>query len=143
MLIVSSTDGFTTFVTFGANEIGVPYEGPTYVFDEPKVESTSSPVSNKSVPKAALPMEVSSPEVIIEKVKPKVMTPSIKSFFKPSTETSTPEPVAKPLTNALENQNNCQPLAQKQESKTPNILIPRKKIKLTTVERPIETIELN
>ena len=142
MLIVSSTDGFTTFITFGANEIGVPYDGPTYVYEEQKAkEESSSPVSNKS--QKPVPMEVCSPEA--DKAKPKVMTPSIKSFFKPSAEAPTLEIVAKPLTNSSENQNKCQPLGQKQASKTPNILIPRKKVKLTPVEtkRPIETIELN
>ncbi|CAG2123241.1 unnamed protein product, partial [Medioppia subpectinata] len=34
MLIVSSTDGFATFITFEANELGVPYDGPAFNFNE-------------------------------------------------------------------------------------------------------------
>lgn len=35
LLIIASTDGYCTFVTFAPGELGVPYDGPKYQY-EPK-----------------------------------------------------------------------------------------------------------
>lgn len=132
MLIVSSTDGFATFITFEANEIGIPYDGPKHTFEELE---TSSPVSNaKNGLKQMVALETT-PEV--DKLKPKVSTHSIKKFFSPSAPPLS-EVCAKPL-GSSQNQTNCQTIPTKNDSKSPNILIPRKKIKLTTIETPIKT----
>lgn len=71
LLLISSTDGFCTFVTFEKDEIGIPYNGPKHDYFK-KLET--SPVVE--TPKEFAPES--------DKTKRTVnSTPSIKSFFKP------------------------------------------------------------
>ncbi|XP_054160953.1 uncharacterized protein LOC128959035 [Oppia nitens] len=181
MLIVTSTDGFATFITFDAGELGQPYDGPTFNFDEIAAAeaadaSKTSPVStgknkannNTTViennTSSAASSVMTTPEAD-RSAKPKISTPSITNFFIPKRITPgvrrTPETTAtaavaavlpegpKPLSQQQNQQNGVVIGGQQQQSlptaavavkhdKSPNILIPRKKIKLT----PIETIDL-
>jgi hypothetical protein len=84
LLIVTSTDGFATFITFEANEIGVPYDGPKFNFEEMESNSPVSSAKNSSKPNVTVE---STPEA--DKQIKKVLTPSITTFFKPSNEIPT------------------------------------------------------
>lgn len=86
MLIVTSTDGFGTFITFGPNEIGIPYDGPKFSFNENLETSPVNKTLNTSKAADKMKGEVT-PELDRQTKKLseslKSCTPSITSFFKP------------------------------------------------------------
>lgn len=73
ILIVSSTDGYCTFVQFNENELGEPYDGPVYQYQSPVKETTSKKREKKE--KEEKEQVEPLPPVVPEKAK-------ITSFFK-------------------------------------------------------------
>ena len=87
LLMISSTDGYCTFVTFGDGELGLPYEGEPFVFPvapsspekvaqiEPEVSGDTSPsTKGSSNGHSSAPAVTATPEVVIK-------TPSVGKFF--------------------------------------------------------------
>lgn len=72
LLMISSTDGYCTFVTFQEGELGLPYDGPIYTFPEPVVEPAPEKVEPPPVVK---PEPVDKTPDVIKK------TPKIGSIF--------------------------------------------------------------
>lgn len=73
LLMISSTDGYCTFVTFAHGELGEPYTGEIYKYPEPVVEAPPEKVPEVEKP-APVPVVDKTPAVIKQ-------TPKIGSFY--------------------------------------------------------------
>jgi len=135
MLIVTSTDGFATFITFEANEIGVPYDGPKFNFEEMESNSPVSSAKNSSKPNVTVE---STPEA--DKQIKKVLTPSITTFFKPSNEM----PTNASANDVLQNNSKTSTIdAKKIESnilspESPTLGVPKVELMTPEIEKPIK-----
>jgi chromatin assembly factor 1 subunit B len=74
ILIVSSTDGYCTFVLFGPNELGETYDGPAYQYQSPVKETTKKREKKEKEEK-----EQVEPPPVVDKVPE---TAKITNFFK-------------------------------------------------------------
>lgn len=144
LLMISSTDGFCTFVTFGPEELGVEYTGPPYEFPQ---NSSATATDLDAVIDGVINGELgSTPPKKKKKQKDKqeqdkVTTPTVSS---PSSTTTTPttDPKKTPIVkffSKLSKEERFEKLKAELEKVAPKVVTPKEKTK-DTIEDAINSV---